>query len=537
MTPPRRLGEAIRRTRAGVAKAWAYRATPGLLVRKVLRVWRRARRKPGYGALLAEGRFLPGIETQPGDRLFTVAMPVWRVAEEHLRAAIASVLAQSYRNWELILLDDASPDPHVRRVLAEVGRSDPRVRTDATSSNLGIAAASNRILERARGEYVAFLDHDDVLHPRALELAARFLSASPGTDWLFTDHDKIDEYGRHHEPCLKPGWSRHLLLSFNYVGHLRVVRRAMLERVGGHRAGFDGAQDYDLALRVLAAGGRFAHLPGVLYHWRTVRASMATAAAAKPAAHERAVRALLEHAAGFPSGDAPSARVLLPAASFFEVRRPCPRDAHLSIVDLAGDAPGWSGTLDRRVEIRPAAGTDPSEALVAVARSTSAPLLLVAPPGGMTRGHVDELLALLMVPGTAAVAGRWLAHRRVECSGWVATDDERLWDPWRGLPDRDPGYLNLALVPGPRLVPAPLGIAVHRDAVLEAWDAAPDAPAGWRLPAGWCRLGLEVVAAPRVALAIVRAERGHPAGPPPEEAARVRLSWLSELGLAEGAAR
>ncbi len=534
MTPVRRPGPAVLRARARLGKAWSYRARPALLLRKTLQAWRRWTRRPGYGALFADGAFLPAIEGPQGDRLFTVAMPVWRVTEAHLRAAIASVVRQSYRNWELIVLDDASPDPHVRRVLGEAARSDPRIRAGATGTNIGIALATNRILEQARGEYVAFLDHDDLLHPRALELAGRFLTANPETDWLFTDHDKIDEDGRHHEPCLKPGWSHHLLLSFNYVSHLRVVRREMLERVGSHRAGFDGAQDYDLALRVLAAGGRFAHLPGVLYHWRAVRASMAMASAAKPAAHERALRALLEHAAGFPSGQAPSARVLLPAASFFEVRRPCPADVPLSIVDVAGDAGSWAGALGRPVEIRPARREAPGEALVAAAGKSSAPFLLLPPPAGMTPGQVGELLALLQVPGTAAAAGRWLARRRVVCSGWVATDDGGVWDPWAGLPEHDPGYLNLALVPGPRLVPPPVGIAVRRDAVLQGWDAAPEAAAGWRLPAGWARLGLEVVVAPTAGFRGVRDPQSPPDGSPPPASPVVRLAWLRQLGLAEG---
>ncbi|MBZ5587918.1 MAG: glycosyltransferase [Acidobacteriia bacterium] len=463
-------------------------------------------------------------------------MPVWRVAEEHLNAAIASVTAQSYRNWELIALNDASPDPHVGRVLAEASRSDPRIRVLTGRSNAGVGAASNEILRHARGQFLAFLDHDDLLHPLALELVGRLLSLRPDVDWVFTDEDKVNEGGRHFEPCLKPGWSRHLLLSFNYVAHLRVIRKEMIEKVGGHRPGFDGAQDYDLALRILASGGRFAHLPGILYHWRTVRASMAMAANAKPAAHQRALQALSEHAATFPQGSVPAARVLLPAASFFEVRRPCQNDVGVAVVDCFGNARDWVALLGRPVEIVDSDGNLPPEALVALARRAVADFLVVAPKGGLGARALDELLALLQVPGTALAAGRWLNRDRVEASGWVATERGELWDPWRLLAKRDPGYLNLAMVPGPRLVPPPRGFATNRRALIEAWERASDVAPAWRLPTGWARLGLEVVTAPRVDLRIGGPFAGPP-GPPPPGLPSIRLSWLTELGLVEETSR
>ncbi|MGD1146384.1 MAG: glycosyltransferase [Thermoanaerobaculaceae bacterium] len=499
---------------------------------------RRGLRRPDYQALLFEGRFLPTVASPPGERLFTVAMPVWRVAEEHLRAAIASVMAQSYGNWELIALDDASPDPHVSRVLSEASRSDSRIRVLTRQNNAGIGAASNEILRHARGQYLAFLDHDDLLHPMALELVGRFLSLQPETDWVFTDEDKVDEEGRHLEPCLKPGWSRHLLLSFNYVSHLRIVRRSTMEKVGGHRPALDGAQDYDLALRILASGGRFAHLPGILYHWRTVRASMAMAARAKPAAHERALQALSEHAATFPRGGIPSARVLIPAASFFEVRRPCDENVAVAVADFTGDAKAWVGLLGRPFEILDTRGEACPEALVALARRAAGhQFLVVAPRGGLGARQLDELLALLQVPCTAVAAGRRLKRNRVESSGWVATDRGALWDPWRHLAARDPGYLNLAMVPGPRLVPPPLGFAVNRDALLEAWEAAHDVAPVWRLPAGWTRLGQEVVTAPRVNLRQGFDRLAAPPEPPPPELPSVRFSWLADLGLAGDASR
>ena len=512
-----------------IARAWAYRGNLNLFLRKLTHTWRSRRKQAAYRSLFGEGCFLPSIVTPPGGQFFTVAMPVWRVAETDLRAAIASVVNQSYGNWELVIVDDAAPEPHVARVLAEF-TSDPRVRVVRRSSNGGIAVASNDAVANARGEFVAFLDHDDELHPRALELAARFLAANPATDWLFTDEDKLDERDRHCEPILKPGWSRHLLLALNVASHLRVVRRRMIERVGGHRVGTEGAQDYDLALRVLAEGGRFAHLPGILYHWRAAAGSMARAASAKPEANGRALAALLEHVRGFPRGGGATGRVLLPNASLFRVRRQAEPDLSCAVA-LTGDL-GLGPAAQTSNSVRPmtVGGVSPS-ALIAAVRNRTEEAIVFPPPGGMSAEQLDELLALLQVPGTAVAAGRLVAGRRVAASGWILLEDGTPFDPWLGLHISDPGYLNLALVPGRRLAPPPFGWAAWRHTLLEAWDAAPDVDEPWRLAAGWASLGAEVVTTPDVALPVTARSFGPPDGPVPAGLPRSTAAGLALLAL------
>ena len=484
---------------------------PAHLARKLAQAWRRRRAAGAYREALARGDLLEVPSSPPAEIAFTVATPVYRVTEGHLRAAIASVRAQTHPHWELVLLDDASPDPHVGRVLAAAARDDDRIKVlRRRDSNGGIAVASDEILRHARGEFVAFLDHDDLLHPRALETAARSLAADPGADWLFSDEDKVDERGRHGEPCLKPGWSRHLLLAFNYVAHLRIVRRALLERLGGHRPGFEGAQDYDLALRALAAGARFVHLPGVLYHWRTVAASMARLAQAKPRAHAHALRALADHARTWPRGGEVSSAVLLAAASLFRVRR----DAAANL--RVGSLPFTAGL----------AGAE----LIAAARESDAEIVVVSSAGGMTNAGLAELLALLQVPGTAIASGRCCTRRGVvTSSGWVATDAGNAWDPWAGLAAADPAYLNLALVPGRRALPAATGWAAWRDALLAGWEVAPDAAPPWRLAVGLARLGVEVVATPETTLPLAAPAETPPA--PPSELPRYRTRWVGGLGL------
>ncbi|MFZ5787842.1 MAG: glycosyltransferase family 2 protein, partial [Acidobacteriota bacterium] len=266
---PARAGRPISRLEAGARAARARTARPVELVWTLRQAWRRRRAAPLYRELFAAGEYLPVPPTAPARVLFSVVMPVHRVAAAHLREAIDSVRGQTHDGWELIIVADGPPDPAVERAIAAAALHEPRVRVLRRAATGGIAIASDDGIAAARGDFVAFLDHDDLLHPRALEIVARQLALTPDADWLFTDEDVIDEEGLHARPCVKPGWSRHLLLSFNYVAHLRVVRRAALEHVGRHRPGLDGAQDYDLALRVLAAGGRFVHVPGVLYHWRS----------------------------------------------------------------------------------------------------------------------------------------------------------------------------------------------------------------------------------------------------------------------------
>jgi hypothetical protein len=498
------------RALAAARRSAGYLGRPGRFARKLARAWRRHRGAASYRERLAGGDLLVVPSALPADILFTVATPVFRVAEDHLRAAIASVRGQTHPGWELVLVDDASPDPHVARVLAEAARDDRRISVFRREANGGIAAASDDVLRGARGDYVAFLDHDDLLHPRALELAARSLAADPAADWLFSDEDKVDEAGRHGEPCFKPSWSRHLLLAFNYAAHLRVVRRSLLHELGGHRPGLEGAQDYDLALRALAAGARFSHVPGVLYHWRTVPASMASLAQAKPLAHAHAVRALAEHARSWPRGGDVECGVLLGPASLFRVRRR--PEPGLAVARLEHPGP-WAG-----------------EDLVDAVRRSDAEVVVVSPAGALAGAALDELLALLLVPGTAIASAPGVRRGRVACSGWVADDAGGLRDPWSGLATTDPGYLNLALVPGPRSLPSAAGWAAWRDRLLAGWDAAPDVPEAWRLAVGLVRLGLETVVAPGAAVAAV-GPAAVPAPRPPVALPLYRCRWADELGL------
>jgi O-antigen biosynthesis protein len=225
--------------------------------------------------------------------LVSIITPVYNTDPRWLRACIASVLAQVYPNWELCLCDDGSTSEATRAVLRE--QTDPRIRVSFLEKNGGISAGSNAAIALARGEYIALLDHDDELTPDALYHVVRHLNAVPGTDIVYSDEDKRDADGGLSEPFFKPCWSPEHLLSAMYTCHLTVARKALVDRVGGFRIGYEGAQDHDLMLRLTDVTTRIEHLPHVLYHWRRTPGSTAIAASAKPEAEDAGKRAVEDY--------------------------------------------------------------------------------------------------------------------------------------------------------------------------------------------------------------------------------------------------
>ena len=221
----------------------------------------------------------------------SVIVPVHDPEPAWLRAAIDSVRAQIYPRWQLCIVDDASARDDVRAVLAAAGK-DQRIDVLRLDRNEGISAASNRGVERARGEFVGFLDHDDVLKPNALFEVVKLLNSRRDVDYLYSDEDKAEPTGWLTDPFFKPGWSPDLLMSVNYVTHFSVYRADIVRAVGGFRSELDGSQDYDLALRVTEVSDQVAHIPFPLYSWRKVPGSAAAHLDYKTYAYEAGTRAL-----------------------------------------------------------------------------------------------------------------------------------------------------------------------------------------------------------------------------------------------------
>jgi GT2 family glycosyltransferase len=226
--------------------------------------------------------------------LVSVVTPVYNTDARWLRACIESVRNQAYPNWELCLADDGSTRVETRAVLREY-EGDPRIKIKILAANLGIAAASNEALALAAGEFVAFLDHDDELTPDALFEVVAHLNQHQDADVIYSDEDKLEVDGTRSDPYFKPDWSPEHFLTNMYTCHLMVVRRALIERIGGFRPGYEGAQDYDLVLRLIDHTARIGHVPKVLYHWRRIPESTAGYEGAKPWAHDAGRLALEDY--------------------------------------------------------------------------------------------------------------------------------------------------------------------------------------------------------------------------------------------------
>jgi GT2 family glycosyltransferase len=231
--------------------------------------------------------------------LISVVMPVYNTPAKLLEEAIASVAGQIYPNWELCIADDRSTEPHVRRIFESWQCRESRVKVVLREENGHISHATNSAFALATGEWIAMLDHDDLLRPNALAEVALEIARHPDAELIYSDEDKLDASGRRYDPYFKPDFSRELFRSQNYLNHLTVHRAENIRAVGGWRSGFEGSQDYDLNLRIFERVdmANIRHIPKVLYHWRAVEGSTAIAAGEKNYAYAAGQRALEDHVA------------------------------------------------------------------------------------------------------------------------------------------------------------------------------------------------------------------------------------------------
>jgi O-antigen biosynthesis protein len=263
----------------------------------------------------------PVPPTQRPGTFFSVIVPTYKPPLEFLSAALDSVLGQTHAGFELCIADDASDDAAVVAMLEDYAARDTRVRYVIRPERGGIAANTNSALELAAGDYVVFLDHDDLLHRDALASLAAAIDAGSAGDIVYSDHDCIGPDGRRRNPYFKPDWSPDLFLAQMYLGHFVAVRRELVERAGGLRPGCDGSQDYDLVLRCISLGARPSHIPKILYHWRQHPGSTAANPQSKPYAHDagrRAIQSYLDEVS--PGARAESGEFLFT----YDVRYPLP---------------------------------------------------------------------------------------------------------------------------------------------------------------------------------------------------------------------
>ena len=228
---------------------------------------------------------------------FSVVMPVYNPPLDYLRQAIESVQAQVYPHWEICIADDASPKQEVRDLLTELAAADPRIRLVFREKNGHISAATNSAMQIASGEFIALMDNDDLLPPHALAYMALAVHEHPDAGLIYSDEDKVTEDNVRMAPYFKCQFNYELFLSQNMISHFGVYRRSVLEEIGGFRVGYEGAQDWDLALRVIEKVGvdNVVHVPRVLYHWRVFPGSTALALEEKDYALKAQLKSISSH--------------------------------------------------------------------------------------------------------------------------------------------------------------------------------------------------------------------------------------------------
>ena len=285
-------------------------------------------------------------DIDPSTLHISVVTPVHDTPPDVLRMCIESVRAQTHEAWELCMCDDCSSREDTMDVLASYRGSDPRIRIVRADRPLGISGATNLAAEQATGTFIALLDHDDELHPQALAEIADAVRRHPDLDLLYTDEDKIEPGNAHSEPFYKPDWSPDHLHSVMYLLHCFTVRKALFWRLGGLRSRFDGAQDYDLALRASRSARRVHHVPRILYHWRKIPGSAAAVVDAKPAALLAGRDALLQHAKTLDRG-ATVEEGLLPGT--FRLRRSLDPAPAVTLIVLTADP---VASLEGRGDVR-----------------------------------------------------------------------------------------------------------------------------------------------------------------------------------------
>ncbi len=404
---------------------------------------------------------IPAMIPRDSDPLISLIVPVYNTPEPYLRAMIASVQVQSYPRWEMCLADDASTQPHVRHILAEYARTDPRIRPVYRPENGHISRASNSALAHAQGKFIALLDHDDLLAPEALQRVIEVIRAQPKAQFLYTNRDKIDDQGRHFDGEERGAWNPAMAITHNYLHHLTVIRRSVVLAAGAFRPDYFGSQDLDLYLRCheLLRADEIVYVPFIAYHWRAHAGSTASRGDQKAymfdsarrgiadALHRRGLRATpflpnfgtiygmnlhqLNWDPGILQGNPVSIIIAVPSAqhdfgphSLAKLIATVPAVGTQIIIvstrDLASARPD-SGQIRPEYIIAPI-GTPEAGLYNLGAAHARNPLLLLldAETSPIQTGWLEDLVGWLSVPGVAAVGPKLIASDGLLASaGWT----------------------------------------------------------------------------------------------------------------------
>jgi len=277
----------------------------------------------------------------------SIIMPVFNVDEKWLRTAIDSVREQIYENWELCIVDDASTHPHIKPVITEYGKKDPRIKIKFLHKNKNIAGASNEALSLVTGDYVGLLDHDDELYQNTLFEVVKAINQNNNLQIIYSDENHISPAGQRIDPFFKPDYSPDLLMTCHYMTHFMVYATSLLRELNGFRDGFDGAQDYDLVLRAVEKTNMIHHIPKLLYGWRNISTSTAGGTNAKPYAQISAKKALTDALKRRKINGTPE---YIPDLGYFKINYNLTKKPLVSIIITTRDRPDLLSRLISSIE-------------------------------------------------------------------------------------------------------------------------------------------------------------------------------------------
>ena len=398
------------------------------------------------------------LQALPRAPVVSVILPTYNTHLYHLHRCIESVTSQRYPHWELCISDDASSDTRVRQYLEKRAAGEPRIRLSFSAVRGGISTASNRSIAAASGDFIVLLDHDDELHPSAILEVVRCLNAHQDADLIYSDEDKIDQIGLRSWPAFKPEFDQDLLCAFNYLGHLVAMRTTLVRHVGGFRSDADGAQDWDLLLRVTSATepDRIRHIPKPLYHWRMHEDSTAFSLDAKPYAI-RAWKGVLErHLRSAARGTVREGLFL----GSMRVVRSLPEDTRVAILYRACDGPHQRRALNRsRIPpqssffevilstVHRADSVDHGGLMTVDELQSDVAVVLNCRIDSVNHEFLEELASQARREDCGVVGGTILrADGAVLTAGLICLSDGTFMNPYEGLALPEPGYMGQARV-------------------------------------------------------------------------------------------
>ncbi len=381
----------------------------------------------------------------------SIVTPVYNTQVDVLLECINSVRMQPYPYWQLILVDDNSSHPETHQFLQSRHCKDPRIHVYYCQQSQGISKATNLGIEKAQGDYVVFLDHDDRLALDALSQIAEEIRQTPEVDIIYSDRDMISPEGKRYMYLFKPDWSPETLLAGNYIFHLMCYRRSLLNSLGGLRAELDGSQDYDLILRAIETQPNVKHIQKILYHWRQYQGSVSLDSSAKDYAFEAGVRALNEAMQRRSiKGTAFEIKDFYRGNYQLDMECPSLQEIEIVSVDFKTTKQGYGQIIQQSIE----------------KTNSDCPFIALISPSltPKSKNAIPVLAAWLKLEGVGIASGGIdTGSGLIEYAGATYSEEGDILTPYQGSPVNEVGYMAMTKLVRNISAPHPFCVVIRRE--------------------------------------------------------------------------